>query len=63
MSISVPSISLAGASGPYQAATQIAAGIAASPAGDDSSTATALQLAVLEKALQATKASAVDLQV
>jgi hypothetical protein len=54
-------IDLAGAQGPSAAAARIATNVADSSAG--SGTAQALELAVLEKALEATQREAIDLHV
>ena len=54
-------VDLAGAQGPSASAAQIATNIADGGAGSD--TAQALELAVLEKALQASQREAIDLRV
>ena len=55
-------VDLAGVQGPSGAAAQIASSIAGGAAADGS-TAQALELAVLEKALQASQREAIDLHV
>jgi hypothetical protein len=60
-SVGPPVIALAGPQGPSAAAAQIASNIATD--GSDSGIAEELQIAVLQKALAASKTEAIDLHV